>query len=409
MEVFFKNGNEKFKTMDQLEDPRYSVEYTDVKEFTEDFVDLEVWGFKERVFNVRTLTKVFKGFEPYDYYYYSNNSRYSDFFPSTILSFTDPEFDSKTKTVKYFENLSKREKGVKTESKIGKYLRKIGPWYNDKQIELLVDFFITENTVTDYKYMKGENPEDFEKVYRKKAESGRYLNSYKCLNSSCMRYEFQDLKHHPAYVYGTEDFSIRYLLNENGYSAGRVIVCHKTKEFGPIYASSEVAGDCLKEQVKLEFPCYGYTDEPDFDGAKLLAVKLGLIEYLAPYLDCYPSCNLEDDYFIIGKGNTSFSSLRGYVHTFETCYNCGDSVEDVITFDGRSYCDCCTHYCEYYREITLEDCHEVRISKYITQYWCESAIEDNAVWNEDLFTYVSNEYNEQLEKEKEEEEQNETV
>lgn len=407
MEVFFKNGNEKFETMDQLEYPRYSVEYTDVKEYTEDFVYLKVWDSTERVFNVRTLAKVFKGFEPYDYHL--NNNRYSLFFPPTILNFTDPEFDSKTKTVKYFENLSKREKGVKTESKIGKYLRKIGPWYNDKQIELLVDFIIKGDTVPDYKYMKGENPEDFEKVYRKKAESGRYLNSYRCLNSSCMRYEFEGLKHHPAYVYGTEDFSIRYLLNEYGYSAGRVIVCHKTKEFGPIYASSEVAGDYLKKQVKLEFPCYGYTDEPEFDGAKLLAVKLGHNEYLAPYLDCWQSCILEDEYFIIGMGGTSFSSLRGSVYTYETCCNCGDSIYYVIAIDGRSYCDYCTQYCEHCGESTLEDCHEVRVYKYTTQYWCESAIEDNAVWNEDLDTYVCKEYNEQLEKEKEEEEQNETV
>ena len=340
-------------------------------------------------YDMNSYSNTFKGFDLGDYYYPHGTDKVFLFqvIPSSLVSFLAPEFDVKTKTVTFFENLNKRNKGVRSNpTKMGKFFRKIAPFFNDKQIEFLVNYtvdYFTDN-VYEHNIAKGDK---IAEIYISKAERGRNLGNYSCINASCMRHSNWNI--HPTKVYATESWELHYLTNEDGDIAARALVCKEDNVYNYIYASCEHSGNILKEKLEgLGFTNADYANKP-FDGAKLLKIK-GNGCLVAPYIDYH--CEVKDcgEHLEItyGYADYSFSNVSGCVDceaTYE-CAECGCEVreDDVISIDGVSYCHNCTFYCNYFYEYAVGEFFEVFYSKYRSDTVCEDALSDmGAVFNEE--------------------------
>ena len=352
------------------------------------------------------LEKTFKGFELEDYYYHYDEGMVellSSFFYVKILWFTNPDFDEKAKTVSYFESLEKRERDIRTTSKVGKFIRKIAPYYNDKQVESLVDSILEAYKVPNYTYHVGNTPEDFAEVYTMRPESGRGIGNYKCINASCMRDKFGG-QQHPCSVYGSGDFEIHYLLNEQGKIAARSILCTVDNVFAPIYASSKFAGKELERLLDEK----GYTDCDDDEcdswaGAKLLKIKSDS-GWLAPYIDVTQSVEEGEDYFFISHDTDdyNFCNTSGYVRRNCKCAKCGCSVNhyDIEMIDDVEYCASCVNYCDYVGEYTTEDTVKVYYARaeYYHHNYSLSAAQEHAVYDEENDKWYTREWNEERKK-----------
>ena len=362
------------------------------------------YNFQEGWFDLSALEKTFKGFEHEEYYYdYScDMDHLATFIWHKFLRFADPEFDEPTKTVSYYESLEKRNKGVRTTSKIGKFLRKAAPYFNDKQIECLGNCILEANKVGNYTHHTSNTPEGFEDVYKMRPESGRNIGKYKCINASCMRDKFGGQKH-PCSVYGSGDFTIHYLTNEDGKIAARSIVCDLDNTYAPIYASSKFAGKFLEKILKD----LGMNDCDDeyhpWEGAKLLKIKCE-DGWVAPYIDVCSSVSEEDDYFVINYSSDeySFSNTGGYVRRLCKCSQCDCTVSsyDLVVFEGEEYCNGCVNYCDFTQEYTLEDTVRVYYGRGYNEYYnySETAAQEHAVYNEENDKWYTKEFAEQKHK-----------
>ena len=271
------------------------------------------YDFVGDYYAISNYNDTFKGFDYSDCYYHSNRAVFLYQVTSlNLVDFLDPEFDVKTKTVTFFENLDKRNKGVRSNpTKMGKFFRKIAPFFNDKQIEFLVNYTVSYFAENCYTHHIATGKEITE-IYLSKAERGRYLANYSCINASCMRHNNWSV--HPTKVYATESWELHYLTNEDGDIAARALVCKEDNVYSYIYASREQSGDFLKEKLEeLGFANVENADKP-FDGAKLLRIK-GNGGLVAPYIDYH--CDVEDcgEHLEIthGYADYSFSNTGGYV------------------------------------------------------------------------------------------------
>ena len=242
------------------------------------------YTYRENYYDVSNYCNTFKGFDWEEFYYPSSEPAgfLYQIIPGSLCTFLDPKFDVKTKTVTFFENLDKRNKGVRSNpTKMGKFFRKIAPFFNDKQIEFLVNYTVSYFAENKYAHNIATGKEIAE-IYISKAERGRYLNNYSCLNASCMRHD--DWSVHPTTVYATTSWELHYLTNEDGDIAARALVCKEDDVYNYIYASCEQSGNALREKLKeLGFIGADDADKP-FDGAKLLKIE-GNGGLVAPYID----------------------------------------------------------------------------------------------------------------------------
>lgn len=366
------------------------------------------YDFNDAV-NMDFLEKTFKGYQDGEYYY-----RYDEgmvellekYFYHMILTFTDPEFDEPTKTVSYYESLEKRERRIRTTSKVGKFIRKIAPYYNDKQIENLVDGILEAYKIPNYTSHVGHTREDFAKVYTMRPESGRSIGNYKCINASCMRDKFGG-REHPCSVYGSGDFKIYYLLNEDGRIAARSIVCTKDNVYGPIYVSSKFAGKELEKVLEEK----GFIDWDEahnpWDEARLLKISCD-DGWLAPYIDVCQSVEESDNFFFISYDNSeyNFCNTSGYVRRNCKCSVCDRTVNnyDLIMYDGAGYCDSCINHCDFTNEYTTEEVVKVQYGRSYYHYhtYCMSAAQEHAVYDEKADKWYTKEYYERVKKIEEE-------
>ena len=341
----------------------------------------------DKYHDVANYSKTFKGFNWEEFYYPTNVT--AEFLyqviPVALMGFLDPKFDAKTKTVTFFENLDKRNKGVRSNpTKMGKFFRKIAPFFNDKQIEFLVNYTVLYFAENDYTHHIATGKEIVE-IYLSKAERGGYLDTYSCINASCMRHGKWSV--HPTEVYATESWELHYLTNEDGDIAARALVCKEDNVHSYIYASCEQSGNVLKEKLKeLEFTDV-YDAHKPFDGAKLLRIEDdGRI--VAPYIDYHSSVKDCGDYLEITYDYSDyyFNETSGYVEcetTYE-CSCCGAEVgeDGVIIVDGDSYCEICTFFCDHFEEYMAGESYEVFYSMNRSRTVCEDALNDmGAVYN----------------------------
>ena len=365
----------------------------------------------DKHYNMSNYSDTFKGFDFCNYYIFDSKVRFLyEIMPGNLIGFLDPKFDAKTKTVTFFENLDKNERGIRSNpTKMGKFFRKVAPFFDDKQIEFLVNYTVSYFAENNYTH-KVATGEEITKIYVSKAERGRYLDRYSCINASCMRYNDWDI--HPTNVYATDSWELHYLTNEDGDIAARALVCKEDNVYNYIYASCEQSGDFLKEKLKE----LGFTDVENahkpFDGAKLLKIE-GNGGIVAPYIDYH--CDVKDcgehleithDY-----ANFSFNGTSGYVeyrvtHDCEKC-GCECDEEDMFSVDGCLYCLDCIFYCTHFGDYVVGKPVKVYYSAYRYRNVCEVALEDmGAVYNEED-EWQTAEWYEECTKEDEEDSDNE--
>ncbi|WP_173003811.1 hypothetical protein, partial [Parabacteroides distasonis] len=286
----------------------------------------------------------------------------------------------------------------------------IAPYFNDKQIEFLVNYVVDYFTDSNYTHHVAKGC-DITKVYLSKPESGRYIGNYSCINASCMRHN--DWQIHPTEVYATDSWELHYLTNEYGDIGARVLVCRDDDAYSYIYASCERAGDVLKEKLEdLGFVDCDEVHKP-FDGAKLLRIE-GNGGLVAPYIDC--RCNVKD----FGKhleitysyADYYFNTTSGYVdyEVIYECSCCGAEIgeDDVNSVDGEPYCDSCSFYCDHFCEYVAGELFSVFYSTYGHYNVCEDALKDmGAVYNENDGEWQTAEWYEECTKEDEEETEDE--
>ena len=303
--------------------------------------------YKDNYYDGSNHCNTFKGFEQEGCY--GNNGVKAGFLfrviPGNLVNFLNPEFDVKTKTVTFFENLDKRNKGVRSNpTKMGKFFRKIAPFFNDKQIEFLVNYTVSYFAENDYTHHIATGKEIVE-IYVSKAERGRHLATYSCINASCMRHNDWDI--HPTKVYATESWELHYLTNEDGDIAARALVCKEDNVYSYIYASCEQSGDFLKEKLEeLEFTDVEDAHKP-FDGAKLLKIE-GNGGLVAPYIDYHRDVKDCGEHLEITHGYSEycFNGTSGYVEYRVThdCKKCGWECDEdyMISVGGDLYCHNCS-------------------------------------------------------------------
>ena len=379
-----------------------------------EFKDFLSGGFitlvkEEDCYDISYLTKEFKGFE-YDGFYYDQSDYIERLELVTlpqIIRFTCPRYEPTMGMITYFPDKDKRDKGIRSKTRIGKFIKKVANFYTDQQVEFIVDMIKESYQRHEVTYHVSKEREDFKRIYTAEGIPGGYLGNYSCIHASCMRYDFDRLSSHPCEVYASGDFEIHWTEDSEGRIGARVLYCIPDESFGYIYASSQATGDQLKELIEAsgrEFVCGEDTDE--WVGARLLKIVDGK-KLIAPYIDL--SKEVEDcgSYLRITdyEGDYRFGGTSGYHYTKITCPCCGDSVnhDDTIESDGELHCQYCVNWCEFYQEYKVGEIHPVYKSKRIYDYWCQEAINEYAVYDELLQEYVTKEYYEELVQQREEE------
>lgn len=362
---------------------------------------------KEGSYDVSEYAKVFKGFDCNKFYEsFGEGIFLHSVCAVELLNFTCPEFDAKTKTVTYYENAEKRDKGVRSNpTKMGKFFRKIAPYFNDKQIEFLVNYTVDYFTESVYEHCVAKGNKITE-VYLSKPESGRNVGGYSCINASCMKHN--DWFIHPTSVYATESWELHYLTNEHKEIGARVLVCKEDDTYSYIYASCQHAGNVLKE--KLEELGFVNCDEVSeaFDGAKLLKIK-GNGGIVAPYIDYH--CDVKDcgEHLEItyGYADYGFNGTGGYIEVTHSCEECGNHhKEDMISIDGCLYCTDCVFLCNHFNQYVAGE--PIKVYYSVNGYCnvCEDALEDmGAVYNEEGNEWQTEEWYEECTEENEEDDE----
>lgn len=350
------------------------------------FTDMTSYSNRPDYFNTKNLEQNFKGFYSGNYRW-DYNGDYTSYFPNDILGFTCPVFESKNKTVSYYESDDKRAREIRTTSKIGKFIKKIAPYYNDKQVEVLVNIIVEDHEIPDFTYSIATSAKEIGEVYKTDASSGKYLDHYKCLNASCMRHEYE-YQAHPTEVYGSGDFELHYITETDGSIAARVLICVVDNSHAPIYAAYETAGNELKRLIyenKIGLQDADYYSDP-WEGARLLKIDHEGDCWVAPYMDLATSVKEEDDYFVIthrASRDYRFSTTDGTVTKRCKCAKCGKAVWDYNEFEGRKYCENCLKWCEKSEQFTLEEMVVVRIgTEYWNEIWKLSLAKEHATYDE---------------------------
>lgn len=367
------------------------------------------WNKKDGHYDVSKYSKVFRGFE-FDNGYHNYCNQSCDFLLDVchiyIVDFTSPIFNTKNKTVTFFESAEKRDKRVRSNpTKMGKFFRKIAPYFNDKQIEFLINYTVEHlsDSIYTHHITKGD---EITQVYLSKAESGKDIGGYACINASCMKHDDWDI--HPTKVYATESWELHYLTNGDGDIGARALVCKEDNTYNYIYASCEHAGDILKKYLEdLDFISYEHGYKP-FEGAKLLKIE-GNGGLVAPYIDGHSSVKDCDDHLEISYrgADYEFTSIRGYVNYIvrSECACCGSVCDEyeMIVIDGELYCECCWFFCDHYQDFVVGEPNFVYYSLQGFTVVCDDALEDmGAIYNENLKEWQTKEWYKECTKEDEE-------
>ena len=360
-------------------------------------------------YDVSEYSRVFKGFDLDGYYY--TDAEDPPYFLTRVCHynltlFTRPEFNTKNKTVTFFESEEKREKGVRSNpTKMGKFFRKIAPYFNDKQIEFLVNYTVEYFTDSIYTHHVAKG-KDISNIYLSKTESGRNIGKHSCINASCMRYNNWEI--HPTEVYATDSWELHYLTNEDGDIGARALVCMDDNAYSYIYASCEHAGKTLEHKLKD----LGFVDCEEvsyaFKGAKLLKIE-GNGGLVAPFIDYH--CEVKDcgEHLEItySYADYSFNGTCGYVDCELTynCEECGCSQheDDMISVGGYLYCADCAFFCDHFHQYVAGEPIKVYYSVYRYYIVCEDALVSmGAIYNEEENEWQTPEWYEECTKEDEE-------
>lgn len=288
---------------------------------------------------------------------------------SKLVQYLDPILDGKMLSV--FVSASDGERNRRTIGKPAKILRKICSNIPEERLEKFTVWAKDMALANDGLVLKTcIEPETFAAVYKMdqaQRSDPRLGAERKSLAASCMRYDFSHLPHHPAFIYGSGDFTIAWIENSQGQLAARVVVCTRTNKDGltcfvdgPIYTNSDVAANMLDKWIDEQKAQASDQDKKTWVNAKLLRIETcdGL---LAPYLDRDSTVKDSGDYLVVSRyGDIELSGTQGTVNDYDYhCECCGDGLDEYNTYwaNDAIYCEQCHNErftfcdnCEEYEE-----------------------------------------------------------
>lgn len=297
------------------------------------------------------------------------------------IFFYRPEFTEDGVTA--FLSLGDFERGRRSKTTIGRFLRKVAPKITDAELEKAVDHYNKQFKKRDFTLHRGKHRKDFAHAYNgKQAEmlNPRTSCSRKSLANSCMRNMHIDGLS-PAEVYASGDFEVIWLEDENGRIGGRVVVYLKegtAPQAGPVYGVCEHSLDIL-EAALSEMGAVDY-DNASWKGARLLHIPVYGDDILMIYCDMGEEGWNDGDYIHIDHRNSdvNLQVTEGYVSHGSrlSCEECGDSVHEDESYtndDGYCYCDNCYYNLHSRCDVTGEEVpSEDAASVYTSQsryYW----------------------------------------
>ncbi len=210
------------------------------------------------------------------------------------------------------------------------------------------------------------SPDDFERIY----EGADRVCGDGSSGTSCMRYNRTtfDTPRHPAYAYGAGDLAIAW-IEDDDMIYGRAVIWPEKKTYVRVYGNNANYQSLMHTLLKRE----GYSHVNDFEGARLLKIKVGeennSTRYLMPYLDNRNSRYLleQDGHFVMttDRDNIYADTTSGGILVFKyvTCAKTGDKVRANRTrmVDGEIWGERAfvlnryqLNYCEYSGEYTQQ-------------------------------------------------------
>ena len=287
-----------------------------------------------------------------------------------LVRYMQPAFDGKLLSI--YANADDLARGKRTIGKPAKLIRKFCEQPNADDLESFAVWFndcalandgLTVKTCTD--------AETFARIYKADIQTGtdaRLGYDRKSLSSSCMRYEFNHLPHHPAWIYGSGDFTLAWVENSAGKVCARVVICTRTSTKtgltcfvrAPIYTNSNAAADMLEAWCDEQKTLASDQDKKTWANARLLRVEVN-DGFLAPYFDRDSNVRDNGDFLVVSRhGDLELSNTHGTVNTYaETCNSCGCGVDEYDSYyhenhdgvwcahcfsDEFAMCECCNEY-----------------------------------------------------------------
>lgn len=279
-----------------------------------------------------------------------------------------PTVDDGGKLLRYYATPQDAEKSRWTVAKPARALGKIlGGLITEKDKESFATWWAETITldVEGLQIKTCDQPETFAQVYtmpQAKGSDPRLGFDRKSLACSCMRYGFDHLPHHPAYVYGSGDFEIVWVENRKGELLGRYVASIKGGRYvrGPIYTNTDFAADMLQKHAESRFDACEDKEKATWVGSRLLRIETRGEGFLAPYLDREAHGYDSGTHLVISGKNRELdlSSTSGTTSCHEYhCEGCGcglyedegcyaqDGVWCQECFDNLFvYCDSCGEY-----------------------------------------------------------------
>ena len=269
---------------------------------------------------------------------------------NNLIQYLDPKFDGKLLSV--YANADDLARDRRTVGKPAKIIRKFCDNPNADDLESFAVWFNDCALANDGLTVKTcTKPETFERIYKADIQTGtdaRLGNDRKSLSSSCMRYAFNHLPHHPAWIYGSGDFTLAWVENSAGKVCARVVICTRTSTKtgltcfvrAPIYTNSNAAADMLESWCDEKFLQASDKEKKTWVNARLLRVEVN-DGFLAPYFDRDGSVRDDGEYLVVSKhGEIELASTHGTVNTYEyACACCGEGLSEYDTYHHENYDD----------------------------------------------------------------------
>lgn len=303
-------------------------------------------------------------------------------------------------------------KGIKTQIKYGKLLKKLFPMATDEQISAEVENWKEEKAKANLplEFVIATDSESFKLAYQ--GDQSPTLNPnlywpYKSLQGSCMRYSTngnwsQCDGFHPAQAYASGDFAIVY-ATQSGLIAGRAVVPYDKDTgklcgvSGPIYTTSDSVSHGLRAYIEsngasFTDDSYGVCKDWVSRKLKLCRIQLNNGGYLMPYVDAIDSCDDTGKALLLtGCGPISCRPTEGYTEVGRECESCGTGIDedDSHTDDnGDCYCESCYSdryfYCERSGDtVPFDETSFVRIANHRGRYYHERVSDQ---WRDDNCT-----------------------
>ena len=317
--------------------------------------------------------------------------------------------------ISIYRDLGMRIQDRQTAMKPGRAFTAMFPEVDHKQVIMFVDSFLNSFAKRDLKLEVSSERKDFKLAYSGHQAPMENIDTTwtrKSSSSSCMRYEFEHLKCHPAEVYASGDFEIVTVFDGDMRVAARcvVYVAHDSgvPQAGPIYGVSEQALDMIDSHL------IGRDAEmtnPDWVGARLLAVPEDADEdpptsFIGPYLDVEPrTLDLTSDEKYLVQDHCAeidASNYQGIISSGGSqCICCGDRVhDDYANYSEHYERDCCEDcynenhfFCEYAQESFHVDSSRTAYALDSRGRTEELRVSDWAVQEGDMFVWCTDHKN----------------